>query len=147
MVTFSIQGKMQNGRGRAGTIHTPHGDIPTPAFIPVGTKATIKSLTPEEVKDAVGADAILANTYHLYLQPGTEVLKKAGGLGKFMNWLGPTFTDSGGFQAFSLAGGMAEHRSKIAQSKDGDAKDSEVSRGKSSEGAKATEKQARGQQA
>ena len=113
MIKFSIEAKLPNGRGRAGTIETPHGKIETPAFIPVGTKATIKSLTPEQMRDQVGAQAILANTYHLYLQPGTEVLKKAGGLGKFMNWSGPTFTDSGGFQAFSLAGGMQEHRSKI----------------------------------
>ncbi len=115
MIKFSIEAKLPNGRGRAGTIETPHGIIQTPAFIPVGTKATIKSLTPEQMRDQVGAQAILANTYHLYLQPGTEVLKKAGGLGKFMGWSGPTFTDSGGFQAFSLAGGMQEHRSKIME--------------------------------
>ncbi len=113
MIKFTIRAKLPNGRGRAGTIETPHGKIETPAFIPVGTKATIKSLTPEQMRDQVGAQVILANTYHLYLQPGTEVLKKAGGLGKFMGWSGPTFTDSGGFQAFSLAGGMQEHRSKI----------------------------------
>jgi queuine tRNA-ribosyltransferase len=101
MLSFSIEAKIPGAKGRAGVIKTPHGDIQTPAFIPVGTKATIKSLTPEQVA-SLGADAILANTYHLYLQPGTEVLKKAGGLGKFMNWKGPTFTDSGGFQAFSL---------------------------------------------
>jgi queuine tRNA-ribosyltransferase len=98
---------------RAGIIETPHGRIETPAFIPVATKATVKSLTPELVRDAVDAEAVLANTYHLYLQPGTEVLKKSGGLGKFMNWSDPTFTDSGGFQAFSL--GMTKGRaSKIA---------------------------------
>jgi queuine tRNA-ribosyltransferase len=113
MIKFSIQAKLKNGRGRAGTIETSHGVIETPAFIPVGTKATVKSLTPEQMHDEVGAEAILANTYHLYLQPGSEIIKKAGGLGKFMNWSGPTFTDSGGFQAFSLAGGMQEHRSKI----------------------------------
>ncbi len=101
---------------RAGVIETPHGRIETPAFIPVGTKATVKSLTPELVRDAVIADAILANTYHLYLQPGVEVLKKAGGLGKFMNWAGPTFTDSGGFQAFSL--GSANGRAAKIASKD-----------------------------
>lgn len=113
MIKFHIEARLPNGRGRAGTIETPHGIIETPAFIPVGTKATIKAVTPEQMRDQVGAQAILANTYHLYLQPGTEVLKKAGGIGKFMNWSGPTFTDSGGFQAFSLAGGMQEHRSKI----------------------------------
>jgi len=113
MIKFDIKARIKNGRGRAGVIQTPHGEIETPAFIPVGTKATIKAVTAEEVRDQVGAHAILANTYHLYLQPGTEILRKAGGLGKFMNWSGPTFTDSGGFQAFSLAGGMQEHRSKI----------------------------------
>jgi len=111
---FNIEAKISNGRGRAGIIETAHGNIPTPAFIPVGTKATIKSLTPEQVRDYVGADAILANTYHLYLQPGNEILKKAGGLGKFMNWSGPTFTDSGGFQAFSLGSGMGKKGGKIA---------------------------------
>ena len=113
MIKYRIEARLPNGRGRAGVIETSHGNIETPAFIPVGTKATIKSLTPEQIRDEVGAHAILANTYHLYLQPGAEVMKKAGGLGKFMNWSGPTFTDSGGFQAFSLAGGMQEHRSKI----------------------------------
>ena len=117
MIAFSIQARLKNGRGRAGTIETPHGIIPTPAFIPVATKATIKSLTPEQVRDAVGADAVLANTYHLYLQPGTEILKKAGGLGKFMNWLGPTFTDSGGFQAFSLGAAWGNGISKFASKK------------------------------
>lgn len=111
---FKIEAKIKGGRGRAGIIKTAHGDIPTPAFIPVGTKATIKSLTPEQVRDYIGADAILANTYHLYLQPGTEVMKKAGGLHKFMNWHGPTFTDSGGFQAFSLGLGMDRKVGKIA---------------------------------
>lgn len=115
---FKIEAKIKGGRGRAGIIKTAHGDILTPAFIPVGTKATIKSLTPEQVRDCVGADAILANTYHLYLQPGTEILKKAGGLGKFMNWQGPTFTDSGGFQAFSLGSGIDRKVGKIASKKE-----------------------------
>ncbi|MEN9913001.1 MAG: hypothetical protein RLY66_409 [Candidatus Parcubacteria bacterium] len=112
MLKFDIHAKLPNGRGRAGTIQTPHGAIETPAFIPVGTKATVKSLAPEQVK-TLGADAILANTYHLYLQPGTEILTKAGGLGKFMNWPGPTFTDSGGFQAFSLGAAFNKTASKI----------------------------------
>lgn len=114
MFKFAIEGKSRNGRARAGRIETPHGIIETPAFIPVGTKATVKSLTPEQVRDHVGADAVLANTYHLYLQPGHELVRQAGGLGKFMNWSGPTFTDSGGFQAFSLNGGMKDRRSKFA---------------------------------
>ena len=104
---FTIQAKAFNADGskslaRAGVIETAHGTIETPAFIPVGTKATVKATTMDEVRDKVGAGAVLANTYHLYLQPGDEIVKKAGGLGKFMNWSGPTFTDSGGFQAFSL---------------------------------------------
>ncbi len=112
---FKIEAKLTNGRGRAGTITTPHGTIETPAFIPVGTKATVKSLTPELVRDAVGAQAVLANTYHLYLQPGTDILKKAGGLHKFMNWSGPTFTDSGGFQAFSLGAAWGKGISKMKE--------------------------------
>jgi queuine tRNA-ribosyltransferase len=117
---FTINAKIPNGKGRAGTITTPHGIIETPAFIPVGTKATIKSLTPEQVRDDVGAQVILANTYHLYLQPGVEILKKAGGLGKFMNWSLPTYTDSGGFQAFSLGSGMGKKGGKIAKEKKGE---------------------------
>ena len=113
MLKFDIQAKIPGCLGRAGTIETAHGTIETPAFIPVATKATLKSLTPEQLRDAVCAQATLANTYHLYLQPGTEVLEKAGGLHKFMNWSGPTFTDSGGFQAFSLGGGKGR-KSKIA---------------------------------
>ena len=94
-----------NLQGRVGVIHTPHGDIQTPAFIPVGTKATVKSVLPESMND-LGAQAILANAYHLYLQPGPEIVDEAGGLGKFMNWPGPTFTDSGGFQVLSLGVGF-----------------------------------------
>lgn len=92
-------------QGRVGVIHTPHGDIQTPAFIPVGTKATVKSVLPESMSQ-LGAQAILANAYHLYLQPGPEIVDAAGGLGKFMNWHGPTFTDSGGFQVLSLGVGF-----------------------------------------
>ena len=90
---------------RVGTITTPHGQIKTPAFIAVGTKATLKALTVDQVKDT-GAQALLANAYHLYLQPGTEVIKKAGGIGRFMNWDRPTFTDSGGFQVLSLGNNL-----------------------------------------
>ncbi len=113
MLKFDINAKLKNGRGRAGVIHTAHGDIRTPAFIPVGTKATVKALSPEQVKDYVGADAVLANTYHLYLQPGTDILEKAGGIQKFMNWSLPTFTDSGGFQAFSLGAAFNGEGGKI----------------------------------
>ena len=93
------------GKARAGVIHTPHGDIPTPAFIPVATKATVKMLTPEQIR-ATGAQAILSNAYHLYLQPGPELIDEAGGVAKFENWHGPTYTDSGGFQVMSLGVGF-----------------------------------------
>jgi queuine tRNA-ribosyltransferase len=91
--------------GRTGTITTPHGEIRTPAFIAVGTKATVKSVLPESMAE-LGAQALLANAYHRYLQPGADVLDEAGGLGAFMNWSGPTFTDSGGFQVMSLGSGF-----------------------------------------
>ncbi|MFJ6002981.1 tRNA guanosine(34) transglycosylase Tgt [Arthrobacter sp. NPDC092385] len=91
--------------GRTGTITTPHGEIRTPAFIPVGTKASVKAVLPGAMAE-LGAQALLANAYHLYLQPGADVLDEAGGLGAFMNWPGPTFTDSGGFQVMSLGSGF-----------------------------------------
>lgn len=103
---------------RAGVISTPHGEIKTPAFITVGTKATVKSLSPEEVKNFVGAQAVLANTYHLYLQPGSDVVKSHGGFPKMMNWSGPTFTDSGGFQVFSLGHALGHGVSKVATSEE-----------------------------
>jgi queuine tRNA-ribosyltransferase len=93
------------GLGRTGIITTPHGAIRTPAFIPVGTKATVKTVLPETVAE-FGAQAVLANAYHLYLQPGADIVEAAGGLGAFMNWPGPTFTDSGGFQVLSLGVGF-----------------------------------------
>jgi queuine tRNA-ribosyltransferase len=88
---------------RAGVLSTPHGEIPTPVFAPVGTQATVKTLTPEELDD-VGASLILANSYHLYLRPGADVIAKLGGLHSFMGWSRPILTDSGGFQVFSLKG-------------------------------------------
>ncbi len=87
---------------RAGILHTPHGDIETPIYMPVGTQATVKGIFPRDLKEA-GAQIILSNTYHLYMRPGDEIVKKAGGLHKFMNWDKPILTDSGGFQVFSLA--------------------------------------------
>ncbi|MCV7319156.1 tRNA guanosine(34) transglycosylase Tgt [Mycolicibacterium confluentis] len=96
---------LPGGRGRTGVIHTPHGDVHTPAFIAVGTKATVKAVLPETMK-SLGAQAVLANAYHLYLQPGADIVDEAGGLGAFMNWSGPTFTDSGGFQVLSLGAGF-----------------------------------------
>lgn len=105
MGDFSFKIKSRHGLARSGTIRTPHGTIDTPAFIPVGTQASLKALTPEQLK-AAGAQAVLANAYHLYLRPGQEIVDAAGGLGKFMNWPGPTFTDSGGFQIMSLGAGF-----------------------------------------
>jgi queuine tRNA-ribosyltransferase len=102
---FEVGAELDNGLGRTGVISTPHGQIKTPAFIPVGTKATVKAVLPESMKD-LGAQAVLANAYHLYLQPGPDIVDEAGGFGKFMNWDGPTFTDSGGFQVLSLGVGF-----------------------------------------
>jgi len=91
----------KDGNARAGIITTPHGEIKTPVFMPVGTQATVKTMNPEEVRE-LGADIILGNTYHLFLRPGDDVVAKFGGLHKFMNWPHPILTDSGGFQVFSL---------------------------------------------
>lgn len=91
----------RDGNARAGIISTPHGDIKTPVFMPVGTQATVKTMNPEEVRE-MGADIILGNTYHLFLRPGDDLVAKFGGLHKFMNWPHPILTDSGGFQVFSL---------------------------------------------
>ena len=102
---FEVRADLPGRAGRVGTIHTPHGDIQTPAFIAVGTAATVKAVLPDTMKD-LGAQAVLANAYHLYLQPGPDVVDEAGGLGAFMNWPGPTFTDSGGFQVMSLGVGF-----------------------------------------
>ncbi len=109
---FKIEKKLKQGLGRAGVLTTAHGEIKTPAFVAVGTKATVKSLNPEQVK-AVGVEVVLGNTYHLYLQPGDEIVRGAGGIGKFMNWSGPTMTDSGGFQVFSLGAAYGKEISKI----------------------------------
>ena len=103
--SFELKKSIPGFQGRSGEINTPHGKIKTPAFIPVGTKATVKSVLPDSVAD-VGAQAVLSNAYHLYLQPGPDLLDDAGGLSKFMNWDKPTFTDSGGFQVMSLGVGF-----------------------------------------
>jgi queuine tRNA-ribosyltransferase len=113
-VNFKIEKKIKNSLGRAGTLTTPHGEIHTPAFVPVGTKASVKAITPEQIKD-LGAEVVLGNTYHLYLQPGDEIVAKAGGMGKFMNWNGPTITDSGGFQVFSLGAAYGKEISKVVK--------------------------------
>ncbi len=99
--SYEIQHIDKYTGARAGVFHTPHGDIQTPVYMPVGTQATVKGVLPRDLKEA-GSQIILSNTYHLYLRPGDELVKKAGGLHKFMNWDRPILTDSGGFQVFSL---------------------------------------------
>lgn len=101
-IQFEITHVCKQSGARCGILHTPHGDVETPMFMPVGTLATVKFLSPEEIK-ALGAGVILANTYHLWLRPGEDIVDKAGGVQKFMNYSGPMLTDSGGFQVFSLA--------------------------------------------
>ena len=117
---FKINYRLPNTLARVGTITTPHGVIETPAFIVGGTKATVKALTPEQVVD-LGGQSILANTYHLMLRPGADIVKAAGGLGKFMNYSGPTFTDSGGFQVFSLGVAYKKGIDAVAHTEKGDA--------------------------
>ena len=102
MFRYEVVKVCKQSGARIGRFYTPHGVIETPVFMPVGTKATVKSLSPEEVKET-GSQILLSNTYHLYLRPGHEIIKAAGGLHKFMNWHCPILTDSGGFQVFSLS--------------------------------------------
>ena len=117
MLKFDIT--KSNGLMRAGVIHTPHGDIKTPAFVGAATRATVKALTMEQMR-ALGSQSILANTYHLVLRPGVELIQEAGGLAKFCSWYGPTFTDSGGFQIFSLPNvKITEHGVKFKSHIDG----------------------------
>lgn len=101
-LNFEVKKIDKKTGARLGVMHLPHGDVETPVFMPVGTQATVKSMTPEELKDEVKSHIILSNTYHLYLRPGHELIRKAGGLHKFMNWDRNILTDSGGFQVFSL---------------------------------------------
>lgn len=115
MSAIIFKKERQQGSARAGTLTTPHGVIRTPAFAPVGTKANVKGILPKELK-ALGADVVLANTYHLYLQPGERIVNDAGGVGKFMGWDGPTMTDSGGFQVFSLGAAFGKTISKFVKS-------------------------------
>lgn len=110
-IKFKVTSK--DGRARTGVLTTPRGKIKTPAFIPVGTKADVKTLDVADLKN-LNAPAVLANTYHLYLRPGEKLISKLGGLGKFMGWGGPTFTDSGGFQVFSLGFGLEHGVSKVS---------------------------------
>ncbi|MEO6130732.1 MAG: tRNA guanosine(34) transglycosylase Tgt, partial [Saprospiraceae bacterium] len=100
---FDLLGVDPSSKARAGILHLPHGDVETPIFMPVGTAGTVKAVHQQELKDQVGAQIILGNTYHLYLRPGTEVIQKAGGLHKFNNWNLPMLTDSGGYQVYSLS--------------------------------------------
>jgi queuine tRNA-ribosyltransferase len=111
---FTFQVQAQSGRARAGVFHTPHGDLPTPVFAPVGTQATVKAITPAQLEE-MGASLVLSNTYHLYLRPGDELVAEMGGLHWFMNWPHPILTDSGGFQVFSLA----EMRKMIPMGREG----------------------------
>lgn len=125
-LSFEIEKKIKNNLGRAGKIVTQHGVIETPAFVVVGTKATVKAVTPEMLI-ILGAQVVLANTYHLYLQPGHEMVKEAGGLGKLMNWQGPTMTDSGGFQVFSLGAAFDKGVGKISRTEKEENGDEELS--------------------
>ncbi len=99
---FKLIKTSADGRSRLGELITPHGTVPTPVFMPVGSQATVKAVTPEQLRET-GVKMILANTYHLYLRPGVEIIRQMGGLHRFMNWNGATLTDSGGFQIFSLS--------------------------------------------
>lgn len=109
---FRIIKKHSKSKARLGLIRTSHGVMRTPAFFPVATKATVKTLTPEDI-EKIGFEGVLANAYHLYLQPGHKIVKKLGGLHKFMNWHGPIATDSGGFQVFSLGAAIQDKVGKI----------------------------------
>jgi queuine tRNA-ribosyltransferase len=110
MFRFRILHKDKQSKARVGELVTPHGVIKTPNFNPVGTQATVKTLSAQDLRE-IGSQIVLSNTYHLALRPGTEVIEKLGGLGKFMGWSGPTMTDSGGFQVFSL--GVAQQKVTI----------------------------------
>ena len=101
-VTFDLVKKDAKTHARRGVVHTPHGDIQTPIFMPVGTQATVKAMPSRELKE-IGSQIILSNTYHLHIRPGEDLIREAGGLHKFMSWDRPSLTDSGGFQVFSLA--------------------------------------------
>jgi queuine tRNA-ribosyltransferase len=114
-ITFTATASKPGSLARAGLIETPHGNIETPAFVVVGTKASVKSLMPEDLQNYVGNQVTLANTYHLFLQPGEEVIKASGGLHQFANWQMPTITDSGGFQVFSLGAAFGKGVTKFAK--------------------------------
>lgn len=113
-LTFEIQKTQPGTRARAGVVHTPHGDVETPAFVVVGTKGSVKSVTAEDMATYVGNNITLANTYHLYLQPGAEIVESAGGIHSFSHWHTPTMTDSGGFQVFSLGAAFGKGVTKFS---------------------------------
>ena len=111
VIQYELVAEDPHTGARAGLLHTPHGIFKTPMFMPVGTQATVKTVTPEELHE-MGAQFILGNTYHLFLRPGTELIREAGGLHTFMNWDGGILTDSGGFQVFSL-GAMRKIKEEV----------------------------------
>lgn len=119
--SFEIIKKDKKTKARAGIIKTPHGEIETPMFVPVGTQASVKTLSPRELKE-MGVQIVLANTYHLHLRPGEDLIKKFGGLTKFMSWNGPTMTDSGGFQVFSLGIALEHGVGKLLREEEGEIK-------------------------
>lgn len=120
-ISFKIIQKDKKTRARAGIINTPHGNIETPIFIPVGTNGTVKSVSPRDLKE-MGAQVVLANTYHLHLRPGEDLIKELGGLSEFMSWGKPTMTDSGGFQVFSLGIGLEHGVGKLLREEETEAK-------------------------
>lgn len=120
-ISFKIIKKDKKSKARAGIIKTPHGNIETPIFIPVGTNSSVKSVSPRDLKE-MGAQIILANTYHLHLRPGENLIKKFGGLSKWMSWGKPTMTDSGGFQVFSLGVGLEHGVGKLLREEEGETK-------------------------
>jgi len=112
-VRYELIKKCKQTGARLGIVHTPHGCFDTPVFMPVGTQASVKTMSPDELKD-IGARVILSNTYHLYMRPGPDIVKEAGGLHKFMNWDRSILTDSGGFQIFSLSNLRDIHEEGVA---------------------------------
>ena len=109
-MNFKLEAKDKDSSARAGTLSTDHGEIRTPIFMPVGTLGSVKAVSQTDLKEEVGVDIILGNTYHLYLRPGMDTMEKAGGLHKYMNWDRPILTDSGGYQVYSLS-----HKRKLTE--------------------------------
>src|SRR6202451_2440530 len=116
MAAFTIEARDGSSDARAGVLETAHGDVRTPAFVPLATKATVKGLLPAEVA-ALGYEMVLGNTFHLLLNPGPELIERFGGMGRFMGWDGPIVTDSGGFQVFSMGHGTVAEEIKARPSR------------------------------